>query len=210
MLEKYIIKVVIIEDDETIRNGYAYLINNNPAYRVVNTYYSAEEALKNIQIDNPDVILLDIGLPGMSGVESITKFKSLLQDVYVIMLTVYDSESNIFASLANGASGYLTKNTPAEKVIESIDEVMNGGGPMSAHIARMVVQSFQKNKNTPLTKRETQILEKISNGVSRTRIARELFIDLETVKTHIKNIYFKLNVHSRADAIMEAKKNKFI
>lgn len=210
MSEKYIIKVVIIEDDETIRTGYSYLINNHPGYKVINAYYSAEEALKHAKEDSPDVVLLDIGLPGINGIEAIPKLKNLLPDIHIVVLTVYDSETNIFDALTKGASGYLTKNISSEKIIASIDEVMNGGGPMSAHIARMVIESFQKNTNTPLTKRETQILEHIANGISRSRIAKDLYVDLETVKTHIKNIYFKLNVHSRADAIMEARRNKFI
>jgi len=210
MTGKYVIRVVLIEDDATIRDGYGYLINSNPAYRVVNTYDSAEEAFRTIRDDNPDVILLDIGLPGMTGTEAIPRIKALAPGAHIIILTVYDSESVILDALTRGASGYLTKNTSSDKVIQSIYDVMEGGGPMSANIARLVIRSFQKNQDTPLTKRETQILEMISNGVSRTRIGKELFIDLETVKTHIKNIYFKLNVHSRADAISEAKKNRFI
>jgi DNA-binding NarL/FixJ family response regulator len=210
MTEKYVIRVVLIEDDATIRDGYGYLINSNPSYRVVNGYDSAEEAFRSIKEDSPDVILLDIGLPGMTGIEALPRLKTLVPGAYIIILTVYDSEAVILDALTRGASGYLTKNTPSDKVIQSIYDVMEGGGPMSANIARLVIRSFQKNQDTPLTKRETQILEMISNGVSRTRIGKELFIDLETVKTHIKNIYFKLNVHSRADAISEAKKNKFI
>lgn len=204
------IDTVIIEDDETIRNGYAFLINSNPAYRVVNAYGSADEALTRLAADNPQVILLDVGLPGTGGVEAIPKIKHLLPDTYILILTVYESEQIILKALANGAAGYLTKNTPSEKIMEAILDVVQGGGPMSAAIARMVVQSFQKNPQTPLTRRETEILEYIYNGVSRARIAKDLFIDLETVKTHIKNIYFKLNVHTRADAIREAKFNKFI
>jgi DNA-binding NarL/FixJ family response regulator len=204
------IKIVIIEDDETIRNGYAYLIGATPGYAVVNAYRSYEDAAKNLVNDQPDVILLDIELPGISGTEAIPKIKQVLPKTNIIVLTVYESEKIIFNVLSNGASGYLTKNTPAVKIIESIKEVMEGGGPMSVNIARMVIQSFQKNQQSPLTKRETQILEEIANGKSRNQIADELFIDLETVKTHIKNTYLKLGVHSRADAIKTAKENKLI
>jgi DNA-binding NarL/FixJ family response regulator len=112
--------------------------------------------------------------------------------------------------LANGASGYLTKNTPSAKIIESIKEVKDGGGPMSINIAKLVIRSFQKNQESPLSKRETQILELIGEGKSRSQIAKELFIDLETVRSHIKNIYVKLDVNSRADAIKMAKQNKLI
>jgi DNA-binding NarL/FixJ family response regulator len=204
------IRVVIIEDDGTIRDGYAYLIGNTPGYTVTGTYPSADDAMKKIMDDVPDVILLDIELPGMNGIDAIPKLKELLPSTYILMLTVYESQEAIFQSLTNGASGYLTKNSPASKIVEAIKEVMEGGGPMSANIANMVIRSFQKNQQSPLTKRETQILDQIANGKSRSRIAQELFIDLETVKTHVKNIYMKLNVHSRADAIKTAKDNKLI
>ena len=205
-----IITVDIIQDDETMRNGYSYLIGATKGFEVVNAYLSYEQASKHLISDKPNVILLDIELPGISGVEALPKIKHLLPNTHVLILTVYESEKTIFEVLSNGASGYLTKNTAAVKIIESIQEVMEGGGPMSVNIARLVIQSFRKNQDTPLTKRETQILEHVANGKSRNRIAEELFIDLETVKTHIKNIYVKLGVHSRADAIKTAKENKLI
>jgi len=133
-----------------------------------------------------------------------------LPDVHVLILTVYDQDTLIFKALSNGAAGYLTKNTPHEKITNAIQEVMEGGGPMSANIARMVIHSFQRSETSPLTRRETEILEQIATGKSRKRIAQELFIDMETVKSHIKNIYHKLDVHSKADAIKLAKDNKFI
>lgn len=204
------IRVCIIEDDQTIREGYAYLIEQTEGYKVINAYPSFEEAAKKIVHDDPDVVLLDVELPGLSGIDAIPKLKKLLPETYILILTVYEQDLLIFRALGNGASGYLTKNTPHEKIIASIHEVMEGGGPMSAHIARMVIQSFQRNEASPLTRRETEILEQISTGKSRKRIAEELFIDLETVKSHIKNIYHKLNVHSKADAIKLAKDNKFI
>lgn len=204
------IRVSLIEDDETIREGYAYLIGNTPGYKVVSCYPSFEEASKKIAHDDPDVLLLDVELPGISGIEALPKIKKLIPETYILILTVYEQEQQIFRALGNGASGYLTKNTPPEKIINAIHEVMEGGGPMSAHIARMVISSFKRNEQSPLTKRETEILEQIATGKSRKRIAEELFIDLETVKSHIKNIYHKLDVHSKADAIKAAKDNKFI
>ena len=204
------IRVCIIEDDETIREGYSYLIGNTPGYKVIGAYPSYEDAAKKIAHDDPDVILLDVELPGISGVDAIPKLKKLVPEAYILILTVYEQDMLIFRSLGNGASGYLTKNTPHDKIIAAIHEVMEGGGPMSAHIARMVIQSFQRNEQSPLTRRGTEILEQIATGKSRKRIAQELFIDLETVKSHIKNIYHKLNVHSKADAIKAAKDNKFI
>ncbi|MBS1773531.1 MAG: response regulator transcription factor [Bacteroidetes bacterium] len=204
------IRVCIIEDDATIREGYVYLIGNTEGFNVVGNYASFEDATKKLVADDPDVILLDVELPGISGIDAIPKIKKLLPETYIIILTVYEQDMLIFRALGNGASGYLTKNTPPEKIISAIKEVMEGGGPMSAHIARMVISSFQRNEASPLTRRETEILEQIATGKSRKRIAQELFIDLETVKSHIKNIYHKLNVHSKADAIKTAKDNKFI
>ncbi len=204
------IRVAIIEDDETIREGYAFLIGNTSGYKIVGTYPSFEEAAKRIVSDDPDVILLDVELPGISGIDALPKLKKLLPDTHILILTVYEQEMLIFRSLGNGASGYLTKNTQPEKIVAAIKEVTEGGGPMSANIARMVISSFKRNESTPLTRRETEILEQIATGKSRKRIADELFIDLETVKSHIKNIYYKLDVHSKADAIKAAKDNKFI
>lgn len=204
------IRVAIIEDDETIREGYAFLIGNTTGYKIAGTYPSFEEAAKKIEKDDPDVILLDVELPGLSGIEALPKLKKMLPDTHILILTVYEQEMLIFRALGNGAAGYLTKNTQPEKIVAAIKEVTEGGGPMSANIARMVISSFKRNESTPLTRRETEILEQIATGKSRKRIADELFIDLETVKSHIKNIYYKLDVHSKADAIKTAKDNKFI
>ena len=207
---KPLIRVVLIEDDDVIRKGYEFLINETEGYSVCNTYVSFEDAIKNIHHDLPDVILLDIDLPGINGIEAIPKLKKAVPKSNILILTVYDSEKTVFNALSNGASGYITKNTPSGIIISSIKDVKEGGGPMSANIARMVIRSFQKNQNSPLSKREMQVLELISIGKSRTHIACELFIDLETVKTHIKNIYIKLNVNSKEDALKAARENKLI
>lgn len=210
MENKHVIQVVIIEDDETIRNGFTYLINADKNYRVVNSYSNAESALNHLLLDKPDVILLDIELPGIKGIDAIPKIKQALPKTHILMLTVYDNEDNVFNALTKGAAGYLTKSDSTEKIIDAIREVMDGGAPMSMNIAKIVIKSFHKNQNSPLTKRETEILEQIANGKSRSKIAKQMFIDLETVKSHIKHIYVKLNVHSREDAIKEAKTNKYI
>lgn len=210
MYNKADARVVIIEDDETIREGYAYLINHTSPYQVVNTYSCFETAKLHLVKDNPDVILLDIQLPGMNGIDAIPVIKKLLSHTYVIILTVFEVEKTILDALANGASGYFTKNTPSAKIIDAIKEVMLGGGPMSPNVARTVIRSLQKNLDSPLTKREAQILDLISKGQDRSQIANELFIEVETVKTHVKNIYIKLNVNSKADAIKIAKANRLI
>lgn len=204
------IRVCLIEDDKTIREGYVFLLEAAKQIAVTGSYSNVEDALKKLASDQPDVILLDIELPGMSGIDALPKIKKLLPDTYILMLTVYDQPNHIFRALGTGASGYLTKNSSPEKVISAIHEVMEGGGPMSANIARMVISSFQRSDASPLTRRETEILEHIAVGKSRKKIAEELFIDLETVKSHIKNIYQKLDVHSKEDALKTAKEQKFI
>lgn len=204
------ITVAIIEDDSMIRESYSYLITNSEGFEVVGAYKSYEEAAKNFLNIRPDVILLDVELPGINGIEALPKIKKLLPAVQILILTVYENNETVFDALSQGASGYLTKNTASNKIIEAIKEVLEGGAPMSAGVARLVINSFQRNQNSPLSKRETEVLENVSLGKSRRRIADELFIDMETVKTHIKNIYQKLDVHSKADAIKTAKENKFI
>jgi DNA-binding NarL/FixJ family response regulator len=204
------IHVVIIEDDETIRTGFSYLINASENYKVISAYSSVESALPNLTADKPHVILLDIELPGIKGIDAIPKIKQMLPKTHILMLTVYDNEDNVFNALTKGAAGYLTKSDSTEKIMDAIQEVVDGGAPMSMNIAKIVIKSFHKNQNSPLTKRETEILEQIANGKSRSKIAKQMFIDLETVKSHIKHIYVKLNVHSREDAIKEAKNNKYI
>ncbi|MCF3110662.1 response regulator transcription factor [Niabella sp. CC-SYL272] len=205
-----VINICIIEDDEVIRKGYVSLLQSDEEFFTSGEYASAEEALKHLEEEQPDVILLDIQLPGIKGVDALPAIKKILPHVQVIMLTVHETEDLIFTALKNGASGYLTKNTPFNKIKDHIREVMKGGGVMSAGIAMQVMRHFQKNINSPLTKRETEILECISDGKSRSKIAAQLFIDLETVKSHIKNIYHKLDVNSRDEAIKVARKDRYI
>jgi len=205
-----IIRIVIIEDDDTIRESYSYLLGSEPGFYVSGSYASYEQAREKIATDAPDVILLDVQLPGMRGVDAIPSLKKLLPDVHVVILTVYESEEIIFTALKNGAAGYLTKHTSAGKISEFIKEVMRGGGAMSAGIAKLVMQSFQKSSSSPLSKRETQILEAVAEGKSRSKIASQLFIDTETVRTHIKNIYHKLDVNSKDEAIRIARDRKYI
>lgn len=204
------IRIMIIEDDLILRKSYETLINEVEDYQVVSTYPSFDEAKVHLQDDMPDVILLDIELPGLSGIEAIPIIKKIIPQAQIIMLTVYESEDQIFKALTSGASGYLVKSTPILKITESISEVVQGGGPMSATVARVVIKSFQRNDYSPLSRRETQVLEMVSDGKNRKQISNELFIDTETVKTHLKNIYAKLHVNSRADAIKTARQNKLI
>lgn len=203
-------RITIVEDNDVVREGFALLIDSVNEFEVVGTYATCEEAIRKLKDDYPDVILMDIELPGINGIEGCNRIKKLLPDVNIIVITVHENSELVFEALCAGACGYITKNTEYSRLIDSIKEAMNGGAPMSSNIARMVVESFQKNQDTPLTSRETQVLELLSKGKSYTVIADELFIHKETVKSHIKNIYFKLQVHSKADAIEVALKNKFI
>ncbi|MNU26066.1 MULTISPECIES: response regulator transcription factor [Edaphocola] len=204
------IVIALIEDDAIIRESFQVLLNDAEGYQVKAVFADAESALKQLPAIAPDVVLLDIQLPGLSGLQALPRIKEICPDTAVIILSVNEHQDAVFEALTKGASGYLTKNTPPQKILDAVNEVMLGGGPMSAHIARMVVNSFQRSKESPLTKRETEILEQIANGKTRGKIADEFFIDLETVKSHLKNIYSKLDVHSKAEAIKTARMNKFI
>lgn len=200
--------VCIIEDDDVIRAGYASLLNEDPDFMVVGSYGSFDE--KMFAGLTPDVLLLDIGLPGVRGIDAIPQIKKIWHDVKILMLTVHDTQEFIFTALKNGASGYLTKNEPMGNIKQAIKNIWAGGGAMSSSVARQVIQSFGKNFESPLTKRETEILEMMAEGRSRSKIATSLFINVETVKSHLKNIYFKLDVNSREEAIQMARKNRFI
>jgi len=204
------IRIVIIEDDQILQHAYKQLIEDECGFQVVSCYSSFDAAEKKLVNDDPGIVLLDIELPGTNGVQAIPLIKKLVPKAMVIMLTVYEIEEQIFAALANGASGYLTKDVSSSKIIEAIYDARAGGGPMSKKIASIVIKSFQKNTDSPLSKRETEIIKMISEGKKRNEIADELFIELETVKTHIKNIYSKLNVNSRSDALKVVKKNRLI
>jgi len=204
------IRIVIIEDDMILQHAYKQLIEDECGFYVVNCYNSFDAAEKKLVADDPSVVLLDIELPGTNGVKAIPVIKKLLPKTHVIMLTVYELEDQIFSALANGAAGYLTKDVSSAKIIEAIYDARAGGGPMSKKIASIVIKSFQKNTDSPLSKRETEIMKMVSEGKKRNEIADELFIELETVKTHIKNIYSKLNVNSRSDALKVVKQNRLI
>jgi DNA-binding NarL/FixJ family response regulator len=153
---------------------------------------------------------MDLDLPGMHGIEGIQRIKKTHPDINIIVLTVHEDSDMVFEALCAGASGYITKNANHSRLLDAIDEVQTGGAPMSGKIAKMVVDSFQKNQNSPLTSRETEVLEQLAKGKSYSIIADELFIHKETVKSHIKNIYFKLQVNSKAEALEIARKNKLI
>ncbi len=209
-MDKVKVKVVIVEDDSLIRESFAGFLNETGMLYCVGNYEYCEHAIENLHEDNPDIILMDIELPGISGIEGIKRIKKINQEIDIIAVTVHEDDKIVFEALCAGASGYLTKNISPRKLIDSIIEANNGGAPMSTNIARMVIKSFHKNSSSPLSPRETEVLQHLSKGKSYSMIADELFIDKETVRTHIKNIYLKLEVHSKAQAIEKAEQQKLI
>lgn len=206
------IRVVIVEDKKMVRDGLAALLGGTDGIDCAGIYGDCESMLKRLKQDKPDVILMDIGLPGMSGIEGTREAKEILPDVVIIVLSVYEGNDKIFEAICNGASGYLVKKTPPARLIEAIKEAHEGGSPMTAHIARKVVNLFQKNLRTTstatatetLTDRETEVLTGLSNGHSYSSVADDLFISVETVRTHIRSIYRKLQVHTQSEAVAKA------
>jgi DNA-binding NarL/FixJ family response regulator len=202
------IRIAIVEDEKAVRDGLKLLIDGTEGYKCVALYPNAEEALREIFDVEPDVVLMDIHLPGMSGIECVRRLKKEDPDFQIVMLTVYEDDEEIFKSLAAGAHGYILKKTPPAKLLEAITEVHNGGSPMSSQIARRVVDFFQtkevNSKQTDkLTEREQEILSFLSKGYRYKEIADVLCISIETVRTHIRNIYEKLHVHSRTEALLK-------
>lgn len=204
------ITVSIIEDDSDIRHSLALLINGTPGFSCVNTYPNCEKGIKGVLNDIPDVVLMDIGLPGMSGIEGIKKLKEKLPDLDILVLTIQSDDKVIFDALCAGACGYLVKDTPPAQLLEALQETYQGGAPMSTRIARRVVESFQITTQTSLTQRETEVLTHLCQGKSYKMIADDLFISEETVRRHIKNIYRKLEVHSKSEAVAKAFREKLV
>jgi DNA-binding NarL/FixJ family response regulator len=204
------ISVAIVEDDDDLRESLPILINSTPGFTCLSAYRDCETAIKELENDLPEVVLMDIGLPGMSGIEGIPKIKEKLPDIDIIMLTIHEDDDLVFDALCAGACGYLLKDTPPEKILEAIREAHEGGAPMSSNIARMVVRSFQTEHYSPLTKRETGILTELCKGMSYKTIADTLFISEETVRSHIKHIYHKLHVRSKSEAVAKAFKSRLV
>ena len=202
--------ISIVEDNEKLRGTLAKVISRADGFKCVSDYASAEDALAGLPKIKPDVVLMDINLPGMNGVECVRKLKAVLPATQVMMLTVYEDTENIFKALAAGASGYMLKRTPAKELLEAIHEVLRGGSPMTTHIARKVVLSFQKSaaasaktagELSELSDREQQVLDLLAQGLIYKEIAEKLQISYETVHTYIRRIYEKLQVRTRTEAV---------
>ena len=202
------ITVSIVEDNDQLRGTLARVISRSDGFQCLADYGSAEAALEDLPKRPATVVLMDINLPGMNGVECTRRLKQILPQTHVIMLTVYEDTDNIFNALAAGAMGYMLKRTPKDELLEAIRDVIKGGSPMTAHIARKVVQSFQRAPATPqpteesnLSPREKEVLDALAQGFLYKEIAEKLGISYETVHTYIRRIYEKLQVRTRTEAV---------
>jgi len=202
------IKVSIVEDDAKLRETLVRYFAGQSGFRCMKAYPNAEDALADLPKNLPDVVLMDINLPGMSGIECVARLRQAVPTLKIIMLTVFEEGEQVFKALSAGAFGYLVKSNRPAKILEAIREVYEGGSPMSGHIARKVVQSFQAHaaaraETDALTVREMEVLQGLSRGHPYKQIASDLGISLSTVRTYIQRIYEKLHVHSQTEAVMK-------
>jgi DNA-binding NarL/FixJ family response regulator len=213
MLQTETIGVAVIDDELSMRRGLGLIIEGTPGYHCIGTYSSVEEALRSIGSETPDVLLLDIHLPGgMLGSEGVRVLLDKYPAMQVLMLTISDEEEKIFESLCNGASGYLLKKTPPAELLEAIRNVHEGGAPMSPEVARRVVRLFQKiappeKIDYDLTPHEVRVLGLLAQGYSYQTAARKLNVSINTIRTYVRNIYDKLHVHSKSAAVHKALKS---
>jgi DNA-binding NarL/FixJ family response regulator len=209
------IQVAIIEDEPAIREGLATLIHGTPGYRITGKYSSMEEALAHVGRQRPDVVLVDLGLPGISGIEGIRRLKEAYPDLPLLVLTVYDDDERIFGALCAGACGYLLKKTPPAKLLESLQEVVQGGAPMSPEVARRTVELFRdfappEKAAYQLTPHELRILKLLAEGHTYKTAAGALGVTVHTVCFHLRKIYDKLQVHSKSEAVAKALRARLV
>jgi DNA-binding NarL/FixJ family response regulator len=205
------INVAIVEDNKTIREGLAALITGTPGYDCVGSFPDCEKFLNNISKTNIDVVLMDIGLPGISGIEGVKKARKINPALNILMLTIYEESNVVFEALCAGACGYLVKKTPPSRLLEAIKDIYEGGSPMSSNIARQIISVFHQKNNVnengieyELTTREKEVLNHLADGYNYQEIADKIFISVDTVRHHIRNIYKKLHVHSQSEAVAKA------
>jgi DNA-binding NarL/FixJ family response regulator len=208
MTDKTQIKVAIVDDDEGIRASLATLIRRAPALRLTGDYPDAETALKEIPNRPPDVVLMDINMPGMKGVECVRQLRTILPKAQFLMLTVYEDSDSLFNSLKAGASGYLLKRTASARLLEAIHDVHGGGSPMSPQLARRVVQFFARpsGDDSPVSRLapgEKEFLDQLAKGYAYKEIADRMNISIDTVRSYVRTVYEKLHVHSRTDAVVK-------
>lgn len=209
------INILIYEDNPQLREGLTMLIDGTEGFNVLASYKNCNEVVEQVEAFNPNVILMDIDMPGINGLEGLKRIRQFNQKVKVLMLTVFDDNRNVFEALKHGANGYILKKTPPQKLLEYIQEASTGGAPMTASIATQVLQMFAAMNNTSndqynLSDREKEVLQWLVNGYSYKMIAAEMFIAIDTVRSHIKKIYEKLQVNSKSEAVAKAFKDKLI
>ena len=209
------LRVVLIEDVREVREGLSALISGTPGYECVAAYGRMETALVGVTNDNPDVILTDLGLPGVSGVEGIERLRAMFPQTPIVALTIFDNDEQIFSALCRGASGYLLKTTPPARLLEALQEAVDGGSPMSPAIAARVVRLFRtfrppEQAEYRLTPQETQLLKLLVDGHHKKTAAIEMGISFHTVSFHLKNIYEKLQVHSKTEAVAKALRENLV
>jgi DNA-binding NarL/FixJ family response regulator len=204
------IRVAIVEDDPEIRQLMCLIIDGSPGFSCLQAWESCEEAIPAIEKDTPDLVLMDIDLPKMPGTKGVAVLKEKLPHLPVVMLTIHEDNEAVFNSLCAGAVGYLVKGLPPVQLLQAIREAHAGGSPMSASIARKVVKSFHADAPNPLSVREKEVLKMLCDGENYKSIASALYVSANTVKAHIKNIYEKLQVHTRAEGVGKALKNRLI
>jgi DNA-binding NarL/FixJ family response regulator len=200
------ITVSIVDDEKELRESIATFVNGSPGFRCVSAHSSAEAALKSLPEEKPRVVLMDINLGGMNGIECVERLKAVAPDMQILMLTVYEDTDQIFKALEAGATGYLLKRSSPTKLLQAIREIDSGGSPMSSSIARKVVASFQKAKQTGpkevhLSPREEMVLNCLAKGLTYKQIADQLQISIDTIRTYLRRIYEKLHVQSRTEAV---------
>ncbi|MFL6274531.1 MAG: response regulator [Blastocatellia bacterium] len=210
-----VLKVAIVEDVRSLRESFGVLIDGTPGFQCTSSFRSMEEALDRISANLPDVLLADIGLPGMSGIEGIRLLKGRYPQLTVLMLTVYDDNDRIFDALCAGAVGYLLKKTPPGRLLESIREAAQGGAPMSPEVARRVVELFKQVRpperaNYQLTPHELRLLKLLVEGHNYKTAAVQLGVSFNTICFHIRHIYEKLQVHSKSEAVAKALRQQLI
>jgi DNA-binding NarL/FixJ family response regulator len=209
------ITVAIVEDNTDLREGLTQLIQGTPGYQCVGAFSSCDQFLEGLKKLKPEVVLMDIGLPGISGIEGVKRVKSQRPETEVLMLTVFEDDKKIFDSICAGASGYLLKKTLPARILEAIQEIHDGGAPMTASIARKVLGAFQASAPGPspdvqLSDREKEVLAGLVKGLSYKMIAAEYSISIDTVRTHIRHIYEKLQINSKAQAINIALQKRLV
>jgi len=209
------IKTAIIEDQNDIREGLASLIGFTPGFKCTGSYQSMEEAIEKIRRDVPDVVLSDIGLPGMDGIQGIKILKERYPDMLILMITVYDDDERIFDALCAGANGYLLKRTPPMRLLEGLREAVDGGSPMSPEVASKVIRLFREFRppekaDYDLTPHEVRLLKLLVEGHNYNTAAKELKSSINTIKFYIKRIYEKLQVHSKSEAVAKALKERLL